>query len=208
MCSDPRSPFSSCCLLSVCWEPLCRQTALLERTGYPLFSDTAKGGWHKAKGELLSEGLKCQQRCCIALQSPGLLCIKTEQMLVGQELCHIQSRTWKAGQSLLRCHEWHCPGFSLPALSLNVGLPLSHLWNFTCLRKWDSHNHVVHPWAWFMSHSLLTLNLLVSCSDVPQKHKGSEVISSCIPCENRQLDGGKGPQWCLCRGEGYWLIHY
>lgn len=76
------------------------------------------------------------------------------------------------------------------------------------LRNWDSRNHVVHPWAWFMSHSLLTLNLLLSCSGVPQKHKGSEVISSCVPCENRQLGGGKGPQWCLCRREGYWLTLY
>lgn len=135
MCSDPRSPFSSCCLPSVCWEPLHRQTALLERTGCALFSDTAEGDWHKAKGELLSEGLKCQQRCCTALQSPGLLCVKTEQMLVGQELCHIQGRTWRPGQSLLRRHEWHCPGFSVPPLPLNVGLPPSHVWSFTLLKE-------------------------------------------------------------------------
>lgn len=37
VCSDPRSPFSSCHLLPVCWEPLHGQTALLERAGYVLF---------------------------------------------------------------------------------------------------------------------------------------------------------------------------
>lgn len=201
MCSDPRSPFSSCYLLSVSWEPLHRQTALLERAGYALYSDTAKGGWHKAKGELLSEGLKCQQRCCTALQSPDLLCIKTEQMLVGLELCHIQSRPWRTGQSLLRWHKGHCPGFSVPAFPWMWGSLQAMSGALPCLRRWDSCNHAVHPWAWFMSHSLLALTLLVSCSGVPQKHKGSEVISSCIPCENRQLGGGKGPRWCLCRGK-------
>lgn len=111
-------------------------------------------------------------------------------------------------ESLLRWHKWHCPGFSVPALPLTLGLPQAMSGALPFLRNRDSHNHVVHPWAWFMSHSLLTLNLLVSCSGVPQKHKGSEVISSCVPCENRQLGGGKGPHWCLCRGEGYWLTLY
>lgn len=51
-----------------------------------------------------------------------------------------------------------------------------------------------------MSLSLLALTLLVSCSGVAQKHKGSEVISSCIPCENRQLGAGKGPSGACAGG--------
>lgn len=195
--------------LSVCCEPLHRQTALLERTGYALFSDTAKGDWHKAKGELLSEELKCQQRCCTALQSLGLLCIKTEQMLVGQELCHIQSRTCRPRQSLLRWHEWHCPGFSVPALPLDAGLSPSHVWSFTLLKAVGLTKPCCASMSLVCVLLSASLNLLVSCSDVPQKHKGSEVISSCIPCENRQLGvEGRDPSGACAGGKdiGWFFI--
>lgn len=49
------------------------------------------------------------------------------------------------------------------------GSPLAVSEVLPWLRKQDSRNHVVHLWAWFLSHSLLALNLLASCGDVPQK---------------------------------------
>lgn len=69
-----------------------------------LFSDIAKGGGHKAEGELLSQGVKCQQRCCPVLQGPGVLLYKTRTDVARSGALPCTEQPPESRQSLPRCH--------------------------------------------------------------------------------------------------------